>query len=136
MKKLTTLLFLFLLSLYVRASDNDKLRGAWLEEGVKWMNVRADVNPHLQWAQAGILYFDKDNKFGLIYCTVNRVPGKYMIISAGDPRGVYKGEWKTNDHTISITYQLVEATVLKVGEKLPGPMKSGTIEVPSTPIFI
>ena len=111
-----------------RASAKETPRGAWLE-GAKWTNAPPDINRHLQSAQVAILYFDKDHKFALIYCTVNRIPKQYVTISNGDPRGVYQGEWKANQHGISVTYRLVEATILQQGQQLPGPMQRATIEI-------
>jgi hypothetical protein len=135
MKKLAILLCLFVLSLQARAFGGEKPEGAWLEDGVKWVKVRADINPHLQWAQATILYFGKDEKFGRIECTVNRVPGKYMNISVGDPRGVYYGEWKANGSVMTLKYRLVEATVRRIGSELPGPVEEREIKVSAGPVF-
>lgn len=53
-----------------------------------------------------------------------------MNISNGDPRDVYRGEWRVNDDTVSLTYQLVERTVPIQGQTLPGPIQHTTIKVP------
>lgn len=134
MKKLLgSLLVLCLAVAAAGASDKEAPQGAWLQDGVKWTSAPPDINPHLQSAQVAILYFGKDHKFALIYCTVGRVPKQYMTISNGDPRGVYQGEWKTDRQSISVTYQLVEATILPKGQKLPGPMQHATIKVSQGP---
>ena len=128
MKTLLAFLCVFLFTTLGDASDKYALEGAWMEVGVKWVNAPPDVNAHQQRTQAAILFFGKDQDFGLIYCTVGREPN-WMTISNGDGRGVYNGEWKTSGKTISITYWLVEQTVLPVGKKLPGPILSGIIKV-------
>jgi hypothetical protein len=61
------------------------------------------------------------------------VPKKYMNISNGDPRGVYRGEWSIHDGTVSLTYQLVEQTGLTQGQKLPGPMQHASITISGGP---
>jgi hypothetical protein len=111
-----------------RSSDTNVVEGAWLEDGLKWTNAPRDINPHLQSAQAEILYFGEDHKFALIHCTVIRQPKQNMTISNGDPRGVYQGEWTGNEHALSVTYRLVEATILPKGQTLPGPIQHGTIK--------
>src|SRR5947209_9586154 len=122
----------FLLSsqaLLAGASNERALEGAWLEVGSRWINAPKDVAPHEQWSQTAVLYFGKDHKFALIYCTVIRVPKKYVNISNGDPRGVYRGEWSIHGDKVSLSYQLVEQTVLPVGQKLPGPVQHANIHI-------
>ena len=112
-------------------SKESRLQGAWLEEDVKWVKVPSDISPNnLESAQASLLYFQEGGKFGLIECTVNQEPKK-MSISPGDPRGVFKGNWRNRNNSVSVTYKLVEATILPKGTKMPGPMKNGTIHVGS-----
>jgi hypothetical protein len=125
MKKLVSFIFLLALNQWAPASQP---RGAWLEEGVKWTKVRPDINPELQWAEVRIIFFGKQKTFGLIYCTVNRVPGR-MTISPGDPRGVYKGDWRVDGSRIITKYRLVEATLPQRGQKLPGPFESRIIQM-------
>lgn len=110
-----TFVFLFLLlsqSSLAVAPNHTALEGAWLEVDSKWINAPKEVAPHEQWSQTAVIYFGKDHKFALIYCTVYQVPKKYMIISNGDPRGVYTGEWNIHDDTVALTYQLVEQTIV------------------------
>ena len=116
--------------------SQDFPQGAWLRDGSKWESAPRDINPQLQSAEAAILYFGKDHKFALIYCTVGRAPKQYMVISNGDPRNVYEGEWKTEDKSISVTYRLVEATILRSDQKLPGPIRHGIIELSNGTVVI
>jgi hypothetical protein len=90
------------------APNESFLEGAWLEADSNWVNAPKYVTSREQWSQTAVLYFGKDHKFALMYCTVIRVPKKYMNISNGDPRGVYRGEWSIHNDTVSLTYQLVE----------------------------
>jgi hypothetical protein len=113
--KVYALLFLLLSqSSFAVAPNESFLEGAWLEADSNWVNAPKYVVSREQWSQTAVLYLGKDHKFALICCTVIRVPNKYMNISNGDPRGVYRGEWSIHDDTVSLTYQLVEQTVLKV----------------------
>jgi hypothetical protein len=128
MRALALLLLSFCWLSCPRSSDTNVVEGAWLEDGVKWTNAPRDINPHLQSAQAEVLYFGKDHKFGLIHCTVIRQPKQKITISNGDPRGVYQGEWTCGEHALSVTYRLVEATILPKGQALPGPIQHGTIK--------
>jgi hypothetical protein len=86
-----------------------------------------------QWSQTAVIYFGKDHKFALIYCTVHQVPNKYMTISNGDPRRVYTGEGSIHDDTVALTYQLVEQTIVVQGQKLPGPVQHANIKTSSRP---
>jgi hypothetical protein len=115
------------------APNQTALEGAWLEVDSKWINAPKEVAPHEQWSQTAVIYFGKDHKFALIYCTVIRVPKKYMNISNGDPRGVYRGEWSIEEDTVSLTYQLVEQTILLQGQKLPGPIQRAKFKISSGP---
>ncbi len=129
MKILAFLLLLLSQSSLPGAPNQSALEGAWLEADSKWINAPKDVAPREQWSQTAVLYFGKDHKFALIYCTVIRVPKKYMNVSNGDPRGVYRGEWSIHDDTVSLTYQLVEQTVVLQGQKLPGPVQHTNIKI-------
>src|ERR1700758_2469795 len=129
--KVYALLFLLLSqSGFAVAPNESLLEGAWLEADSNWVNAPKDVAPREQWSQTAVLYFGKDHKFTVIYCTVIRVPKRYMNISNGDPRDVYRGEWSVNENTVSLTYQLVERTVPIQGQTLPGPIQHATIKVP------
>jgi len=132
--KVYALLFLLLSqSGFAVAPNESLLEGAWLEADSNWVNAPKDVPPREQWSQTAVLYFGKDHKFALIYCTVIRVPKKYINISNGDPRGVYRGEWSIHDDTVSLTYRLVEQTVLIQGQKLPGPIQHANIKISNGP---
>ena len=82
---------------------------------------------HEQWSQTAVIYFGKDHKFALIHCTVYRVSKKHMTISNGDPRGVYTGEWNIYDDSVTLTYQLVDQTIVR--QKLPGPVQHASIKI-------
>ncbi len=129
MKKLALLILTSLFVVAWGASDKEAPRGAWLQDGLKWTQAPPDINPHLRSAQAAILFFGEDHKFAIIYCTVGRETKKYMTISNGDPRGVYRGEWTANQSSISVTYRLEEATILQKGQTLPGPMQRATVKI-------
>lgn len=132
--KMVAILFLVLSQSTLAVAPNQTaLEGAWLEADSKWINAPKDVAPGEQGSQTAVLYFGKDRKFTLMYCTVIRVPQKYMNISNGDPRGVYRGEWSIHDDTISLTYRLVEQTVALQNQKLPGPIQHADIKIPSGP---
>jgi len=133
MKTFALLVLLLSQSGLAIAPSESALEGAWLEADSKWINAPKDVAAHEQWRQTAVLYFGKNHKFALIYCTVIRVPNKYMNISNGDPRGVYRGEWSIHDGTASLTYQLVEQTVLPKGQKLPGPIQHANIKISNGP---
>lgn len=136
-KMIAALLSVFFLQFALAQVPNKlTLEGAWLQADVKWINAPSDINPHLQSAQAAVLYFGEDHKFALIYCTVGRAAKQSMTISNGDPRGVYQGEWSIRDDTISVKYQLVEATILPQGQKLPGPIQSGALKASKDSILV
>ena len=98
MKTFALLVLLLSQSGLAIAPSESALEGAWLEADSKWINAPKDVAAHEQWSQTAVLYFGKNHKFALIYCTVIRVPNKYMNISNGDPRGVYRGEQRRVEH--------------------------------------
>lgn len=129
MRVLALFFFLSAQSTVAIAPSESALEGAWLDTASKWVKAPKEVAPDEQWSQTEVLYFGKDHKFTLIYCTVIRVPRKYMNISNGDPRGVYRGEWSINDKTVSLTYQLVERTVPIQGQLLPGPIQHAIIKM-------
>jgi len=129
--RVLTLLFFFLSQSAVGVAPNESaLEGAWLDTASKWVKAPKGVAPNEQSSQTAVLYFGKDHKFTLIYCTIIRVPKKSMNLSNGDPRGVYRGEWTVNDNTVSLMYQLVERTVSIQGQSLPGPIQHATIAMP------
>lgn len=130
---LAVLVLLLSQSSFSVGPNESTLEGAWLDVDAKWVNAPKGVAPHEQWSQTEVLYFGKDHKFAFIYCTVIRVPKKYMNISNGDPRGVYRGGWSISGDEVSLTYQLVEQTVLVQGQKLPGPIQHATIKLLKRP---
>ena len=109
--------------------DETILPGAWLQEGAKWENAPPDINPHLQSAQVEVLYFAKDRSFAIIDCTVGREPGKYEVISHGDPKGIYRGEWRPDGDGIEVVYRLEFRTIRIQGQRLPGPVYRGSIKL-------
>jgi hypothetical protein len=115
------------------APSQTELEGAWLEVDSIWINAPKKVARHEQWSQTAVIYFGKDHKFGLIDCTVYQVPKKFMTIGKEDPRGVYTGEWSVQDDTVTLTYQLVERTVVLEGQTLPGPVQHANIKISSGP---
>jgi hypothetical protein len=132
--RVLALLFFFLSQSTVGISPSESaLEGAWLDTASKWVKAPKGVAPKEQFSQTTVLYFGNDHKFMFIYCTVIRVPNKSMNISNGDPRGVYRGEWSVHDGTASLTYQLVEQTVLLQGQKLPGPIQHANIKISNGP---
>lgn len=135
MRVLPLLVFFLSQSSVAIAPPAARLEGAWLDTDSKWVDAPKEVAPGEQWSQTAVLYFGKDHKFTLIYCTVIRVPKKYMNISNGDARGVYRGEWSINDNAVSLAYQLVERTVPIQGQTLPGPIQHATIRIPKDSIL-
>jgi hypothetical protein len=129
---------LFLLSSqssFAGAPNESFLEGAWLEADSNWVNAPKDVAPREQWSQTAVLYFGKGHKFALIYCTVIRVPKKYMNISNGDPRGVYRGEWSIHDDTVSLTYQWSNKPYLFRARSYRVPFNTQTSKFPKFPLW-
>jgi hypothetical protein len=134
--KLFAFLFLILSQSSLPIAPNEgALEGAWLKADSKWINAPKDVALHEQTSQTAVLYFGRDHKFALIYCTVIRAPKEHMNISNGDPRGVYRGEWSIDGGTVSLTYQLVEQTIVLKGQKLPGPIQQANIKISADPVL-
>lgn len=133
MKVLAILLLLLSQSSVTVSPKQFAVEGAWLETDSKWIHAPKGVAPHGRWSQTAVLHFAKDHKFTLIYCTVIKGPKKSMNISNGDPRGVYRGAWTIHDDLISLTYQLVEQTVILQGQKLPGPVQHANIKISGEP---
>jgi hypothetical protein len=134
--RVLVLLFFFLSQSAVGIAPSESaLEGAWLDTTSKWVKAPKGVVPNEQFSQTAVLHFGKDHKFAFIYCTVIRVPKKYVNISDGDPRDVYRGEWTVNGDKVSLTYQLVERTVPIRGQTLPGPVQHVTIKVPQDAVL-
>jgi len=126
-KTFLLMVFIFLPSLAAR-SDDSFPNGAWLQDGVRWINAPRTINPHLQGGSAAVLYFGKDQTFALIYCTVGREPKKYITISHGDPLNVFLGKWEIKGDNISLEYRLVFRTIRVIPEELPGPVQQATMK--------
>ena len=107
-----------------------KTAGAWLPVNVKWQHAPPEINPKLETGSATVLYFDQQGHFAIIGCVINREPGRYTTVSAGDGQVVSLGEWDSHlpGH---VKYRLVSRTVERVGETLPGPWQ--VEKLPSTP---
>jgi hypothetical protein len=97
-----------------------KTAGAWLPVNVKWQHAPPEINPKLETGSATVLYFDQQGHFAIVGCVINREPGRYTTVSAGDGQVVSLGEWDSHlpGH---VKYRLVSRTVERVGETLPGP---------------
>jgi hypothetical protein len=127
MKKL--LLFLLLSSCGAIAQPV-KTAGAWLPVNVKWEHAPPDINPKLETGTATVLYFDGKGHFAIIGCVINREPGRYTTVSAGDGQVISFGEW--DGHLPgNVKYRLISRTVERAGETLPGPWQEDKLA--STP---
>jgi hypothetical protein len=133
MRILALLLFLLWQSGPANAPSVSALEGAWLQTDAKWTNAPQGIARSEQYAQTAVLYFGKEHKFALIYCSVIRGPKQYMAISNGDRRGVYRGQWRLHENTISVTYQLVEQTIPLKNQEFPGPMQNAIVKIFSGP---
>ena len=97
-----------------------KTAGAWLPVNVKWEHAPPEINPKLETGSATVLYFDQQGHFAIVGCVINREPGRYTTVSAGDGQVVSSGEW--DGHLPGhVKYRLISRTVERVGETLPGP---------------
>jgi hypothetical protein len=117
MKKL---LLVLLLSSCGAIAQSVKTAGAWLPLNVKWEHAPPDINPKLETGSATVLYFDEQGHFAIVGCVINREPGRYTTVSAGDGQVVSYGMW---DGSLPghVKYRLISRTVKRVGEMLPGP---------------
>jgi hypothetical protein len=87
---------------------------------VKWKHAPPSVNPKLETGSTTILYFGENGRFASIGCVVNRIPGQYTAVSAGDGQVVSLGKW--DGHLPgAVRHRLVSRTVALIGEELPGP---------------
>jgi hypothetical protein len=128
MKKTLLLMVLIFLPSLAARSDESFPNGAWLQDGVRWINAPRSINLHLQGGSAAVLYFGKDQAFVLIYCTVFREPKKYITISHGDPLNVFLGKWEIRGDNISVEYRIVFRTIRIIPEELPGPIQHATMK--------
>jgi hypothetical protein len=103
--------------------------GAWLESRLLWNSPPAELGYlHEHYAEAGILFFAPDHQFLLVYGTVLRQPNRDAL-SQGDGRVVYSGTWKGDRSGLHVEYRIVERTVRREGEQIPGPILSRDIQV-------
>ena len=109
--------------------------GAWRESSVKWTRPPAELHLDERTAQTGLLYFGPDNQFALIYGTVIQ-GATWETLSHGDGRVVYLGTWTLDGTALRVGYRLVSRTVLKEGEKLPGPIEKKTIQPKGGGLFL
>jgi len=117
----TIALFVLLLVGSAAFGQQPPVAGAWLPVHAKWQQAPADINPKLVTASTSVLYFQPDGKLVVIGCIVNREPGRYTTISAGDGQTVAAGDWHEDHGRIVARSHVVFRTVPHVGEKLPGP---------------
>ena len=104
-----------LLSTIAAFSQSTAPAGAWLPVKMKWVHAPRYINPRLETASTLVLYFDTDDHFATVGCVVDREPGRYMTISAGDGQLVSYGNW--NGHLPGIVhYRLMSRTVQRIGE--------------------
>jgi hypothetical protein len=112
------LLVLFFLS-WGAVAQTAKTTGAWLPVDTKWEHAPPTINPRLETGSTTVLYFEKQGRFALVECVVNREAGRYITLSQGDGQVIFIGEW--DGHLPGkVRYQLVSRTVTLEGEKLPG----------------
>jgi hypothetical protein len=104
-----------------------QVSGAWRESSVKWTKPPAELQLDERSAQAGLLYFGPNSQFALIYGTVIQ-GANWETLSHGDGRVVYLGTWTLDGTVLRVEYRLVSRTVLKGGERLPGPILKKTIQ--------
>jgi hypothetical protein len=103
--------------------------GTWVETHVRWLKPPAELDYlHEHYAEAGILFFGADNQFLLVYGTVIKHPDSESF-SQGDGRVVFLGTWQMHGSSLQVRYQLVERTVAREGEQIPGPILSAEILV-------
>jgi hypothetical protein len=115
-----TVLFGLLLLNVPASAQILKTIGAWMPVHVKWDHAPPSVNPKLETGSATVLYFDERGRFAVVGCVINREPGRYTNLSAGDGQVVSLGEW--DGHLPGhVKYRLISRTVERVGEALPGP---------------
>jgi hypothetical protein len=101
--------------------------GTWVETDVGWLRPPAELDYlHEHYGEAGILFFGADHRFLLVYGTVIKQPGSESF-SHGDGRVVFLGTWQVHGSSLRVHYQLVERTVARGGEQIPGPMLSADI---------
>ncbi len=124
----STVLFAFL-SIFITPLHGQipQISGAWCESNVKWTKPPSELHLDERSAQAGLLYFGPNNQFALIYGTVIQ-GANWETLSHGDGRVVYLGTWTLDGTVLRIEYRLVSRTVLKEGERLPGPILKKTIQ--------
>lgn len=116
-------------------AGGDELRGAWVQEDVKWAKAPHAVVPHSEEGEAEVLYFGKDQMFALIACVLNRGAKGRVTISAGEGQAIYVGSWSREGEEVGVSYRLVSKTAGGAGSgtgaggaAVPGPMQQGSIK--------
>jgi hypothetical protein len=111
-------LFLFLVATaFVRAQSlPDEV---WVSKNLHWQKAPKEYNPHLSTTSAMVLYLRADGRFGMMYCRLNK-GANYTVVSQGDGQDIYGGTWRDLGDKIEARYRLIERTVPKIGEKIPG----------------
>ena len=103
--------------------------GAWLESQLQWNSPPAELSYlHEHYAEAGILFFTLDHQFLLVYGTVLRQPNRDAL-SQGDGRVVYAGTWTGNASSLQVRYRMIERTVRREDEQIPGPLLSRDLQM-------
>jgi hypothetical protein len=95
----------------------------------KWEHVPPEVSPKLLTTSTRVLYFQPDGKMVVIGCVVNREPGSFITISAGDGQTVAAGDWHEEQGKIVARSRLVFRTVTRIGEELPGPWNRDVLTI-------
>src|SRR5579863_353906 len=95
-KAMRRLFFVLLLWSCGAMAQTVKTAGAWLPVNVKWQHAPPEINPKLETGSATVLYFDQQGHFAIIGCVINREPGRYTTVSAGDGQVVSLGEWDSH----------------------------------------
>ncbi len=103
--------------------------GAWMPVNAKWEHAPPEVAPKLQTTSTRVLYFQPDGKMVVIGCVVNREPGSFITISAGDGQTVAAGDWHEEQGKIIARSRVVFRTVTRIGEELPGPWNRDVLTI-------
>lgn len=123
LETLRKLILIFLLCCASAVAQGVKIAGAWIPVHMKWEHAPPSINPRLENAPATVLYFDERGGFAVVGCTLNREPGRYTIVSAGDGQIVLYGEWDRRLPGL-VNFRLISRTVDVQGETLPGPWQT------------
>ena len=120
----------FLVAVSSSCLSSEVTLGAWVNEPLEWARIEGDNDSSSRIAQAEILYFGEDHRFGLIYCYVIGSVGNNSIrISNGDPREVSKGDWSWQDDEWRVSFRLSEATISVPSTESPTAVKNGVVRI-------